>query len=702
MSNRRATWPLAAIVALPLVPCLGVAAHAQDAEPAGDPVAPVVADEIVVTATKKNREPVNTPGEVTIVDLGSQDHVADTDLAEALRYVPALEFSDAPRSLGLRPNIRGLGTSRVLVTTDGARSGFQSGHKGQLFVEPAFLRRAEVVRGPSSALFGSGALGGALLLETIDTDDIVGPDSRFGFRQRLSHRNNADLFGRSSVVGGRFDPSDDVTLGFVLGWAGRDSNDVELSTDDDLPFSEVDQGNTLAKFEVRVTDEWRFELGVLGFDDDTRAPANLDQNTTDPTLLTDRTTEQDTVTLSAQWTPRDEDWVDLRFTVYETDLDILERRLDTGARNTIEYETEGFDVHNVSNVNVGEFDTILTVGLEYFGEEQGSNIALGNTNGAFPSADSEHWAPYAQAEMEVVEDKVFVVPGVRFDDYELKSPGLPKSSEDELSTKLGVVYHLGEELDLDEGDYFALTANYSEGFRAPTFQELFIDGPHFAASPFFPFDGFFIANPTLMPETSETFEWGARAKFGDLRVHGAVHRTDAEDFITSDVTTSPPAGPPPAAGRFELTNINSQDAELWGYELESEYVHSEFVRFWANLAHTRGEDSDTNEDLNLPPRAAAAGVEFGGPDRGWTFGVRGRYASSQNRIPTGGTGSDRFKLLDVAWTVDPAAFGMDSLDGFTFTLGANNLASEEYTPFLNGQPGPDRDVYFAISFATEW
>ena len=55
-----------------------------------------------------------------------------------------------------------LGAAETALLLDGARQNYNSGHDGVFFIDPAMLVGVEAVRGPASAIYGSGASGGVV------------------------------------------------------------------------------------------------------------------------------------------------------------------------------------------------------------------------------------------------------------------------------------------------------------------------------------------------------------------------------------------------------------------------------------------------------------------------------------------------------------------------------------------------------------
>src|SRR5690606_7509538 len=119
-------------------------------------------DEVVVRANPLPRtaEDLARPGEVL---AGSRlDEVRAVSLGETVSRLPGVQSSYFGPGVG-RPVIRGLEGARVQVLNDGLASGDVStvsvGHA--VAIEPFLADQVEVLKGPSTLLYGRGAIGGA-------------------------------------------------------------------------------------------------------------------------------------------------------------------------------------------------------------------------------------------------------------------------------------------------------------------------------------------------------------------------------------------------------------------------------------------------------------------------------------------------------------------------------------------------------------
>lgn len=160
-----------ALVALAL---LGAPALAQDA-----PADTLELPDVRVEAARGAGGVASAPFSVAVVERAPADRLADpgTSLARSLRLVPGVDLTDRHNpALGERVVVRGLGyrsgfgVRGVQVVQDGVPLTLADGQATLTTVDPAFVRRAEVVRGPASALWGNGS-GGVLFLSTLPEAD---------------------------------------------------------------------------------------------------------------------------------------------------------------------------------------------------------------------------------------------------------------------------------------------------------------------------------------------------------------------------------------------------------------------------------------------------------------------------------------------------------------------------------------------------
>ncbi|HEX7571557.1 MAG TPA: TonB-dependent receptor [Bacteroidota bacterium] len=124
-------------------------------------------EQVVVTAGKREQSLQDVPVSISVLDAAEIAQRNSTSLEDALRYIPGVNMT------GTQVNIRGssgysLGAgSRVLMLLDGIP--FLAGDTGELNFESVPMGqvdRIEVVKGASSALYGSNALGGVVNIIT--------------------------------------------------------------------------------------------------------------------------------------------------------------------------------------------------------------------------------------------------------------------------------------------------------------------------------------------------------------------------------------------------------------------------------------------------------------------------------------------------------------------------------------------------------
>ena len=145
-------------------------------------VAFAATDDITVTATGNARSTFEAPMMVSVIDASAPEKQTASSAADLLRNVPGLTLDGTGRTNGQDVNLRGYDRRGVLVLVDGVRQGTDTGHLNSTFLDPALIKRIEVVRGPSALLYGSGALGGVISYDTADANDLLEPGKNSGYR----------------------------------------------------------------------------------------------------------------------------------------------------------------------------------------------------------------------------------------------------------------------------------------------------------------------------------------------------------------------------------------------------------------------------------------------------------------------------------------------------------------------------------------
>ncbi|MEO0465499.1 MAG: TonB-dependent receptor [Pseudomonadota bacterium] len=677
-------------------------------------------DKVTVYGTSNPIPVFDYPGQVTVVSRDELDLLAPSTIADALRDVPGLDFSGGPRRTGEQPALRGLSGQNVLILLDGARQSFTSAHDGRFFVDPELVGSVEVVRGPASALYGSGAVGGVLALESVDAGDLLADDETMGGRVRLGyHSVNEEVL--ASVTGYTQQGGFDGLASFGI----RQSSDITLGSGADLP-SDDEIETALLKGSYAFTDAFTLEGSWQRFGNTAIEPNNGQGTLGTGDSILDRTVEKDITTdtfrLGATFNPDTNDWVNLTATAYQTTSEVDEFDATIPRTTVREIETTGFSARNASRFMLGNVDTTLTVGGDWYKDEQTGvdDQTADGTRGGVPDGESEFTGLFAQIEavVETPAGEFLIIPGVRFDEFESSSSIAPDqdNSDDAVSPRFAASFEPAGT------PWLRVFGSYSEGFRAPSINELYLDGVHFpvphpvlfdpAMFQFVFVNNNFIPNPDLVPEETETLEFGAGVDFADiftsddrLQAKLSYFETEADnlinlsvDFAFDPTCFAQPTFFPCTAGTSESSNV--AQAELEGWEGELRY---EADRWFATASYSsiKGTDLSDGSDLgSLTPDRLALNTGFRVPSWQATFGTRVQMADDFERRGSDGMGGftvveERagYVVLDVYASWEPSF-----ADGLRFDVGIDNLLDHDYDRVFQGVSEPGQNIKIAASY----
>src|SRR5688572_10464045 len=205
---------------------LSLSAHAQDHEGT---------DEIIVTGVPRDRAAGELAQSVTVVASDELDRIRAATLGETLANQLGVSSSQFGAGAS-RPIIRGLAGARVLMLEDGidTMDAATLSDDHAVTVEPLAADQIEIFRGPTTLLYGSGAVGG--VVNTVTTR-IPSAPTVDGIEGAFEVRGDTVSSARGAAV--RLDGG-----GARLAWhfdAGRrDSDDYEIPG---FAHADVDAGN---------------------------------------------------------------------------------------------------------------------------------------------------------------------------------------------------------------------------------------------------------------------------------------------------------------------------------------------------------------------------------------------------------------------------------------------------------------------------
>ena len=529
--------------------------------------------------------------------------------------------------------LRGLIGPENLILVDGVRfnqATFRTGPNQYLAtLDPMALRRAEIVRGPGSVLYGSGAMGGVLQVFPREISD-----QPFAGRGVLTYGSADNTLG-AALDGSMHRQGFGASLGASyrnhgpLRVGSRGGEDLFLAAEENgrMLGSEYQQGFWRGGAAVELNDDLDFTLNYMGgFIDRGKRTDQLGRGQM-------RSTDNRDDLLWARLTSRGLGFAEegTAFVAYHRS-DELTRRFQCFEEDSLadcaslrdevlQSRRETRDVTTTLGTGIGAYsflfsDLQLSYGAELYHDQVLSSrrdagvvgtdwvpAARGNfsnrstytTIGAYTHGDYPLWDQGIQ--------EIALNGGLRVEHFSAFAPGSDILGDIEFGNT-GLVGALG--VSYLRGNHLNLYLNWSQGFRAPNLQEATVLGD---TGNFFE-----IPNPDLGPERADTFELGTKIDVpGVLRLSANVFTSLLSNRITGVPGTFD--GQDEIDGKPVQIRINADRAYFYGTELSVKTTSLFGVRLSGNLAYIDGavERETVDPDFQAGPLHNL----FAG-DRNWT------------------------------------------------------------------------------------
>lgn len=631
-------------------------------------------DEVLVSATRINEKASDTSQSIAVVSEEQLQELQPNSVASALKNEANITTTNGPRATSQGVEIRGLSGQQVLQTIDGVRQNSNSGHRGTYFMDPELLESIEVIRGPASSIWGSGAIGGVVAQRTKSASDLLEEDASFGGYLKQGYETNGD---RTSTSGALYGKQDDVD--WLINASSFDNNNIKTGDGETLENSAADGNSGVIKLGWQATENQRVELSTRLSQIDELVPSNPSTNVGTSSPLVRRNTTDQNVTLGYDYQSLDSELINLKTQLYWNGTRYDEDRITYDQQDTTDYQSIGFSVNNQSRFDAWSLlygidayhDTIETVRDDSGQEgERVDNL----------DASSQVIGAFTQANIDLTQD-IGLTAALRFDHYDNKNNSLDMSENDSaLSPTLGLMWQTT--------NWLSLSARYDQAFRAPSMEEMYSTGTHFCY--YAGFCNSFVMNPDLKPETARNKELQADMNFEQLLGNDElaftvnVFRNDVSDYIEQVVTMT------------TSSYNNVSDARLTGFELSGRYRYEQ-TRLTLNYGQTEGKDNDSNEYLSgVPANKVTANLSQGLMQGEVKVGTRFTHVNAQNNLSNDTDEVySNYTLWDLYASWEPA---MGTFSGFRFDLSVDNVTDKQYRQAWQTLYEPGRNVKLAARY----
>lgn len=498
---------------------------------------------VVVTASRVETQLESTPEIMEVISRKEMDEMQPSSVGQMFEYSTGSATatgtgSGAPKRTVI--SLNGLPPQYTMVLVDGIPLLTEHIHTGQNIelVPPHLIERIEVLRGAAGAQYGSGAMGGVVNIITKKATDQ--PAGSVGV-----YAGSFDTVG--SHLNLLLPLADGVRLSSGLNWEKSDGHPLSLPghRTDDTGYENLTFYNRL---DVDLSDQTHIFAAVNGAKN------------------------------KMEWFG---DWVDSEQLTLTGGIDQeLTPTLDLSARMSYsEWKAEqGGELNRLTKPELFlRWDAgnghMLMAGVDYFYNTFERKAVVAPSQQGVGVFVQDEW---------VVTDSVSLLAALRYDDVEGVS--------DAISPKLGALWVPHEQV--------SVRASISQGFHAPTLQELYEDGYGHRGR------AYRYGNIDLKPEYSTTYEAGVEVEVVEgltLMLNGFY--TEFDDKIVFAYEGAHPTNSAIDVWRRQ----NVEEAVVYGVDVGALWQINEQFRFEGGCTATESKDMKTGRKLSYSPGVSAYG-----------------------------------------------------------------------------------------------
>jgi len=595
-----------------------------------------IKEDVTVTASGSEQSTFDAIESVSTVDSNAIREHAAVGIGEILEGQSGV----AKRSFGpgnSRPVIRGFDGDRVLVSSDGVRSGSLASQSGDHAepIDTLALERIEIVKGPATLLYGSSAIGG--VVNAISGHDEGAHPGTRGYFSAIGGSNS----GQAAISGG-------IEHGF-RNWNFWGNGTTQRTGD-------YTAGGEYGKVKNSFTRSSSGTAGLGYFGSKAFITVNdsyyqnrygipLDLTEVDPEIRSLRAHRNEAKTT---------------FGYNDSSLFVSGIKFTLDFSNYQHQEMDANEVGTTFLNNVysyrGSFNQRQDGKLSgSFGFEGFHRYFSTIGDETLISGPVKHDSFSIFALEELKYERVTLQFGGRIENNRLRpdNPALPKRSFTGSSGAAGARFALW--------DGGAFVANYTHSNRAPAIEELYNFGPH---------DGtlsFEVGNNALKAERSDGIDFALRQQSKRVRAEATYYYYKLKNFVFLV-----PTGVIDENSGLEIANYLQGNSRFTGTELSLDYTAHQNLNILTGLDYVNAQLTDGRPLPRIAPLRARIGLDY----HPGNLSIRPEFVAvgSQNRVfgietPTAGYGVFNIAASYILPTQHTASI---------FSVNAYNLGNKLY------------------------
>lgn len=451
-------------------------------------------ENIIVTGTRIPTQISESLSAVTLFQRADIERLQASDLFDLMSHVPGSSLvRNGGRGSSTSMSLRGNQSDHTLFLMDGVRIGSATtGGAALAAINLSTVQRIEIIRGPKSNLYGADAIGGVVNIITRKTESsrVLNVEAGFGSNSTQDTTillgANGDKYSLTTVVNRLYTDGIDNTES-KAGINGDDDGFTKDSmainyqyqaTDSALWKVTYNQNDTKADYDNNCSiGSWPnsspVDCDIYSSGEVSALASTMDMN------------------ISEQW--------QTSFQIGHTIDEGSERarNIDLSTTNNGgKFNTKKTEATWVNTLGLAAGQALM-LGLDYQKEEVDSSTV-------YDEESRENSAGFAQFQMQL--GAIDTNLGIRYDDNE------QFGSHTTASILAGI----------DLSETFRLVGSFGEGFKAPTFNDLYYPG---------------FGNASFVPEESKNIEIGLNADLGNVSATLAFFNNNIENLIQYNSAT---------------------------------------------------------------------------------------------------------------------------------------------------------------------